>query len=111
MNSAVHHSIEDLLARVRGEYLEMPGLTLTEAQARRLWGLDNTTCHQLLGRLLEAQFLARTSGGHYLRADQIVAEHAQPVAPQDYASVSYEVPRIDVRAVGRSRRAVASGSR
>jgi hypothetical protein len=24
--------------RVRGEYLEMPGLSLTEPQAQRLWG-------------------------------------------------------------------------
>src|SRR5262245_25358211 len=31
---------DDVLRRVQGEYLEMPGLRLTEAQARRLWGLD-----------------------------------------------------------------------
>jgi len=72
MKTVVHHSIEGLVARVRGEFLEMPGLTLTEAQARRLWGLDIPTCQQLLGRLLEVQFLARTPDGHYRRADGIV---------------------------------------
>ena len=72
MNTVVHHSIEGLLARVRGEFLEMPGLTVTEAQARRLWGVDNPTCQQLLSRLLEVQFLARTPDGHYRRADGIV---------------------------------------
>jgi hypothetical protein len=33
-------ALKDLLNRVRGEYAEMPGLTLTLAQAQRLWGLD-----------------------------------------------------------------------
>jgi hypothetical protein len=29
-----------LFQRIEGEYHEMPGLKLTEAQAQRLWGLD-----------------------------------------------------------------------
>jgi hypothetical protein len=33
-----------LLARIRGEYREMPGLRLTVAQACRLWQLDAPTC-------------------------------------------------------------------
>jgi hypothetical protein len=33
-------AISDALRRVKGEYLEMPGLRLTPAQAQRLWGLD-----------------------------------------------------------------------
>ena len=28
---------------MQGEFLEMPGLRLTAAQARRLWGLDAAT--------------------------------------------------------------------
>ena len=32
--------LSELLGRIRGEYLEMPGLKLTLAQAQRLWGLD-----------------------------------------------------------------------
>ena len=35
---------EDILRRIRGEYLEMPGLRLTSVQAQRLWGLDARTC-------------------------------------------------------------------
>jgi hypothetical protein len=35
---------ESLVARIRGEYREMPGLRLTFAQACRLWQLDAPTC-------------------------------------------------------------------
>ena len=47
-------STEDVLRRVQGEFLEMPGLRLTEAQARRLWGLDAASCGALLGKLVGA---------------------------------------------------------
>jgi hypothetical protein len=39
-----------LLARVQSEYVEMPGLKLTESQARRVWGLDGNTCSAVLRR-------------------------------------------------------------
>ena len=57
------------LGRIRAEYLEMPGLRLTLAQARRLWGLDETTSDVLLDALVDAQFLRKTRSGTYVRAD------------------------------------------
>ena len=60
-------SIGELLVRIRGEYLEMPGLALTEVQAQRLWGLDHGTCTLVLSELLDQQFLRRTGGDSYLR--------------------------------------------
>jgi hypothetical protein len=60
-------TIATLLLRVRGEYHEMPGLKLTEAQARRLWNLDGHTCSLVLATLLEQQFLKRTARGTYVR--------------------------------------------
>jgi hypothetical protein len=69
MKHARHHSIDDLIRRVRGEYLEMPGLKLTGAQASRLWGLDIATCQHLLNVLLDMRFLARTGDGRYSRAE------------------------------------------
>ena len=69
MRNVAHSSIEDLIQRARGEYLEMPGLRLTDAQAGRLWGLDTTTCQRLLRTLLDAQFLTRTPDGRYRRAE------------------------------------------
>jgi hypothetical protein len=56
-----------LLERIRAEYMEMPGLTLTAAQAQRLWGLDGTTCRAALDALVEAGFLSRTDAGESRR--------------------------------------------
>ena len=44
---------DELLLRIEGEYREMPGLSLTESQAERLWGLDATTCVTALTALIE----------------------------------------------------------
>ena len=62
----------DVLRRVQGEYIEMPGLRLTIAQAQRLWGLDRAVCDALLGALVEAKFLFRTRDGAYMRSDHAV---------------------------------------
>jgi hypothetical protein len=58
-----------LVERVRGEYLEMPGLQLTTSQAQRLWGLDEETCSALLTALIEQHFLLRTAAGTHVRRD------------------------------------------
>ena len=60
--------IQMLLMRIQSEYKEMPGLVLTEAQARRLWNLDRATCAVLLALLAEHGFLKRTPSGQYVRA-------------------------------------------
>jgi hypothetical protein len=62
MSNTLSHSSDtlNLLARVRCEYLEMPGLTLTPAQARRLWNLSEPICEQVLLALLKSGFLRRT---------------------------------------------------
>ena len=57
-----------LLQRVQNEYREMPGLILTEDQAKRLWGIDSKTCRSVLAALLERRFLRRTVDGAYVRA-------------------------------------------
>lgn len=56
---------EEMLVRIKAEYLQMPGLRLTLAQARRLWSLDTETCERALAALIEAGFLIRTPSGHY----------------------------------------------
>jgi hypothetical protein len=58
----------DVILRVRGEYLEMPGLRLTPRQAQRLFGLDATTCDEILDRLWESGFLSRTGDGMFTLA-------------------------------------------
>jgi hypothetical protein len=61
--------IQDVVRRIRGEFLEMPGLRLTAEQARRLWRLDETACEAVLGALVDARFLARTRDGAFVRDD------------------------------------------
>jgi hypothetical protein len=61
--------IDDVLQRIQGEYLEMPGLRLTAAQAQRLWGLERGTCDALLGALVDAKFLSQTRDGSFVRLD------------------------------------------
>jgi hypothetical protein len=58
-----------MVERVRGEYLEMPGLSLTERQAQRLWQLEEEACRRLFEALVESGFLRQTSRGGYVRAD------------------------------------------
>ncbi len=60
---------EEKLLRIQGEYLEMPGLRLTPAQAQRLWGLDGAECEFLMSALVNAKFLTRTRDGSYVRLD------------------------------------------
>ena len=59
--------LEGILRRIRGEYLEMPGLRLTAAQAQRLWGLDRAACDAALRELIDAKFLYRTRDGSFVR--------------------------------------------
>ena len=61
----------ELLRRVEAEYREMPGLTLTVAQTRRLFGLDSATCVTVLACLTERQILRRTAFGTYRRGPQL----------------------------------------
>ncbi len=60
-------ALDEVLLRVRAEFLEMPGLKLTLRQAERLWGLDSATCEALVESLTESKFLARTREGAIVR--------------------------------------------
>lgn len=65
----MRNGMSEHLSRVQSEYLEMPGLKLTEAQARRLWALDGSTCSDILSLLVKRGFLKRSANGTYLRVD------------------------------------------
>jgi hypothetical protein len=61
---------------VQGEFLEMPGLRLTEAQARRLWNLDQPSCETLLTILVERKFLFKTRDGSFMRIETVAPVRA-----------------------------------
>ena len=59
----------DAVRRVRAEFLEMPGLRLTAAQAARLWAFDAAFCNEVLASLVNARFLVCTRGA-FVRATE-----------------------------------------
>jgi hypothetical protein len=61
--------VVDALQRIRNEFLEMPGLRLTAAQAQRLWSLERLMCESLLAALVDTKFLTRTRDGAFVRSD------------------------------------------
>jgi hypothetical protein len=62
------HAVESLTVRIRAEYREMPGLSLTAAQASRLWGIDHSVCEQVLRSLVADGDLYHTPRGAYVAA-------------------------------------------
>lgn len=69
LETEANPQIATLLGMIRAEYREFPGLRLTLPQARRFWGLDETSSTALFSALVDAGFLRRTSTGAYVRAD------------------------------------------
>ena len=57
------------LRLIRADYLEVPGLHLTQREVQRMWGLDAETCATVLTALVECRFLRRTAGERYARGD------------------------------------------
>ena len=55
--------------RIRGEFIEMPGLLLTPPQAARLWDLDLPVCRTVIDLLVGAAFLRWTAAGAVTRAE------------------------------------------
>lgn len=87
-------SDEQLLCRIRSEYLEMPGLRLSREQAQRLWALDGSTCAYLLERLVATGFLHYAADGRFVRSgDDCI--HRQPlrmakadISPKDWQGLA-----------------------
>lgn len=86
---------EEILRRIAGEYLEMPGLNLTCDQAQRLWGLDRDTCRELLGALVASAFLAVSSDGRYSRSSERVPAFPRPrMAHATLPGAAFTVKRV-----------------
>ena len=65
---AITDQMHALAARVRAEYREMPGLSLTAEQASRLLGIDRPVCKQVLQGLVSDGALYHTPRGSYVAA-------------------------------------------
>jgi hypothetical protein len=53
---------------IRGEYLEIPRLSLTRAQVQSYWDLSDDECEDVLEALLASGFLKMTPTGGFVRA-------------------------------------------
>jgi hypothetical protein len=60
--------VEVVAERVRAEFEEMPGMTLTMPQASRLFGLEDDLCRTIVNRLVTTAFLKWTQTGAVTRA-------------------------------------------
>lgn len=57
-----------IMQRVRTEYEEMPGLSVTVAQASRLWNIDAPTAREVLNAMVDVGYLSAGPRGFTLRA-------------------------------------------
>ncbi|HUK37227.1 MAG TPA: hypothetical protein VLV86_25100 [Vicinamibacterales bacterium] len=62
--------MERTILRLRSEFLEMPGLQLTAAQAQRLCGVDAALCRRALDMLADSKFLSLKANGQYARSTE-----------------------------------------
>jgi hypothetical protein len=62
--------MNEVVGRIRAEFLEMPGLRLTLTQASRLWGLDEGACRHVIDVLVRSSFLRWTAGGTLARVGE-----------------------------------------
>jgi DNA-binding IclR family transcriptional regulator len=61
-------ALDDLPVRILSEFNDQPGLRLTFAQARRLWGLPESECRNALAYLVRSGLLRRDANGQYCLA-------------------------------------------
>lgn len=58
---------QDLISRIRAEFLEMPGMRLTFQQVQRLCGVEPNLCQTVLDFLVDEKFLCVKPDGVYGR--------------------------------------------
>ncbi len=56
---------EPVLRRAYDHYVEIPGVRLTRAQARRLWGLDEQSCNTIIDQLIALHLIEPDDQGRY----------------------------------------------
>ena len=65
--AAISIAFAEALRRAQADFLEMPGLVLTQSQAARLWCFDAALCSRVLETLVERRFLGRSRRSTFAR--------------------------------------------
>jgi hypothetical protein len=60
-------ALQQIVIRIKAEFLELPGLRLTLPQASRLFGVDTTACEHVLTSLVSNRFLKTMKDGSFIR--------------------------------------------
>lgn len=84
-------SFAAVVDRVRGEFVEMPGLELTLPQAVRLWTLGTDDCRYVIDALVDAGFLKWTPRRTVIRTGRDL-----PIGPLDAARGGREPLTADI---------------
>jgi len=86
------NSALQILHRIRAEYLEMPGVSLTPEQVQRLCGVERTACDTALETLVDDGFLSVRVDGTYGRFRNPEISRARPakasLEPSVFATMS-----------------------
>jgi hypothetical protein len=70
-DASAPNPVDGVSQRIRAEYTEMPGLSLTLDQVVRLCGIERSACESLLAALVDIRFLALKPDGKYaLQTDE-----------------------------------------
>ena len=91
---AVESADPTLVERLRAEYLEMPGMSLTLDQVVRLCGIERPACQRALDALVHAKFLSLNADGVYARRTEEARHRHTAHAHLD----NWAAPRIIRRA-------------
>ena len=59
-------AVDTLTDRIRAEFVDLPGLTITFAQACRLWHANEARCLEALENLVREGFLRRIASGAFI---------------------------------------------
>lgn len=78
--------VQQVARAIHGEYLDMPGLSLTCEQVQRLYSLDALTSESVLAALVDLQFLAITNAGRYVRTRLTDGTLGRPIEQQSRAA-------------------------
>ncbi len=62
--------VDTVVARVRAEFEEMPGMMLTVPQASRLFGLHEDICRSIVEGLVQSAYLRRMDNGAVTRTER-----------------------------------------